>query len=55
MAAGGPPANLPRLLAPQARRVFFAWTLIGGVNDGEDHARRLALLRGMNAHEPHSA
>lgn len=32
-------------------RVFFAWTLIGGVNDSEDHARRLAeLLRGMNAH-----
>jgi 23S rRNA (adenine2503-C2)-methyltransferase len=32
-------------------RVFFAWTLIGGVNDSEDHARRLAeLLRGMDAH-----
>lgn len=32
-------------------RVFFAWTLIGGVNDSEDHARRLAaLLSGMDAH-----
>ena len=32
-------------------RVFFAWTLIGGVNDSDDHAQRLAeLLRGMNAH-----
>ena len=33
------------------RRVFFAWTLIGGVNDGLDRARRLAeLLRGLDAH-----
>lgn len=32
-------------------RVFFAWTLIGGVNDSKDHARRLAaLLHGMDAH-----
>ena len=32
-------------------RVFFAWTLIGGVNDTPDHAHRLAhLLRGMDAH-----
>jgi 23S rRNA (adenine2503-C2)-methyltransferase len=32
-------------------RVFFAWTLIGGVNDSDDHARRLGeLLRGMDAH-----
>jgi 23S rRNA (adenine2503-C2)-methyltransferase len=32
-------------------RVFFAWTLIGGVNDSDDHARRLAdLLQGMDAH-----
>jgi len=32
-------------------RVFFAWTLIGGVNDSDDHAQRLAeLLKGMNAH-----
>jgi 23S rRNA (adenine2503-C2)-methyltransferase len=32
-------------------RVFFAWTLIGGVNDSADHARRLAeLLKGMDAH-----
>ena len=32
-------------------RVFFAWTLIGGVNDSADHAYRLAdLLKGMDAH-----
>ena len=32
-------------------RVFFAWTLIRGVNDSDDHARRLAeLLQGMDAH-----
>lgn len=32
-------------------RVFFAWTLIGGVNDSADHAHRLAaLLEGMDAH-----
>ncbi|MDQ8206642.1 23S rRNA (adenine(2503)-C(2))-methyltransferase RlmN [Coraliomargarita algicola] len=32
-------------------RVFFAWTLIGGVNDTADHARRLAeLLKGIDAH-----
>lgn len=32
-------------------RVFFAWTLIGDVNDSADHAYRLAdLLRGMDAH-----
>ncbi|HAV12012.1 MAG TPA: 23S rRNA (adenine(2503)-C(2))-methyltransferase RlmN [Opitutae bacterium] len=32
-------------------RVFFAWTLIRGVNDSDDHARRLAeLLKGMDAH-----
>ncbi|NBB78119.1 MAG: 23S rRNA (adenine(2503)-C(2))-methyltransferase RlmN [Verrucomicrobia bacterium] len=32
-------------------RVFFAWTLIGGVNDSADHAHRLAaLLTGMDAH-----
>lgn len=32
-------------------RVFFAWTLIGGVNDSEDQAYQLAdLLRGMDAH-----
>jgi len=31
-------------------RVFFAWTLIAGVNDSNDHAQRLAaLLKGMNA------
>jgi 23S rRNA (adenine2503-C2)-methyltransferase len=31
--------------------VFFAWTLIGGVNDSDDHAQRLAeLLKGMDAH-----
>lgn len=32
-------------------RVFFAWTLIGGVNDSREHAQRLAgLLQGMDAH-----
>ena len=32
-------------------RVFFAWTLIGGVNDSTDHAFRLAeLLNGIDAH-----
>lgn len=32
-------------------RVFFAWTLIGGVNDSMDHAQRLAeMLKGMDAH-----
>ena len=32
-------------------RVFFAWTLIRGVNDSNTHARELAkLLKGMNAH-----
>ena len=32
-------------------RVFFVWTLIGGVNDSKDHAFRLAeLLKGINAH-----
>ena len=32
-------------------RVFFAWTLIGGVNDSKDHAFRLAeLLKGIDAH-----
>ncbi|MGC6506534.1 MAG: 23S rRNA (adenine(2503)-C(2))-methyltransferase RlmN [Coraliomargaritaceae bacterium] len=32
-------------------KVFFAWTLIAGRNDSDDHAQRLAeLLRGMNAH-----
>lgn len=32
-------------------RVFFAWTLIGGVNDSADQAHRLAaLLKGMDAH-----
>jgi 23S rRNA (adenine2503-C2)-methyltransferase len=31
--------------------VFFAWTLIGGVNDSDDHAQRLAaILQGMDAH-----
>jgi len=32
-------------------RVFFAWTLIRGANDSDEHAHRLAeLLQGMNAH-----
>lgn len=33
------------------RKIFFAWTLIAGVNDTSEHARRVAtLLQGMNAH-----
>lgn len=33
------------------RRIFFAWTLIAGVNDTREHAERLAtLLRGQQAH-----
>jgi|JI6StandDraft_1071083.scaffolds.fasta_scaffold00988_3 23S rRNA (adenine2503-C2)-methyltransferase len=33
------------------RRIFFAWTLIAGVNDTPDHARRVAaLLQGIDAH-----
>ena len=37
-------------------RVFFAWTLIGGVNDSLEQANKLAgLLMGMDAHEPHPA
>lgn len=33
------------------RKIFFAWTLIAGVNDTPDHARRVAgLLQGLNAH-----
>ena len=33
------------------QRIFFAWTLIEGVNDSTAHARRLAeLLRGLDAH-----
>lgn len=33
------------------RRVFFSWTLIAGVNDTVEHARRLAaLLQGLDAH-----
>lgn len=32
-------------------KIFFAWTLISGVNDDPDHALRLAeLLKGLNAH-----
>jgi 23S rRNA (adenine2503-C2)-methyltransferase len=37
--------------AVKRARVFFAWTLIGGVNDSADHAHRLAgILKGMDAH-----
>lgn len=37
--------------AVKGQRVFFAWTLIGGVNDDPGQARRLAeLLRGMDVH-----
>lgn len=33
------------------RKIFFAWTLIAGVNDTPAHARRVAaLLQGLNAH-----
>ncbi|MBV6501328.1 MAG: putative dual-specificity RNA methyltransferase RlmN [Prosthecobacter sp.] len=33
------------------RKIFFAWTLIAGVNDTAAHAHRVAgLLRGLNAH-----
>lgn len=33
------------------RKIFFAWTLIAGVNDTPAHARRLAaLLHGLSAH-----
>lgn len=33
------------------RKIFFAWTLIEGVNDTPGHARRVAaLLQGLNAH-----
>ena len=33
------------------RRIFFAWTLIAGVNDTPEHARRVAaLLQGLDAH-----
>ena len=33
------------------RRIFFAWTLIRGVNDTPEHAQRVAeLLRGLDAH-----
>lgn len=33
------------------RKIFFAWTLIAGVNDTPEHARRLAaLLQGIKAH-----
>jgi 23S rRNA (adenine2503-C2)-methyltransferase len=37
--------------AVKRARVFFAWTLIGGVNDSCEHAHKLAaLLQGMDAH-----
>ncbi|HAL73130.1 MAG TPA: 23S rRNA (adenine(2503)-C(2))-methyltransferase RlmN [Verrucomicrobiales bacterium] len=33
------------------RRIFFAWTLIAGVNDTPEHAHRVAtLLAGLDAH-----
>lgn len=33
------------------RKIFFAWTLIAGVNDTPAHAQRVAaLLQGLNAH-----
>jgi 23S rRNA (adenine2503-C2)-methyltransferase len=37
--------------ARTGRRIFFAWTLIAGVNDTPEHARRVAaLLHGLDAH-----
>ncbi len=37
--------------ATTGRRIFFEWTLVAGVNDSPDTARRLtALLRGIDAH-----
>lgn len=37
--------------AQTGRRIFFAWTLIEGVNDTPEHARRIAeLLHGLDAH-----
>ena len=37
--------------AQTGRRIFFEWTLVAGVNDSPDTARRLAaLLRGIDAH-----
>ncbi|HYE79758.1 MAG TPA: 23S rRNA (adenine(2503)-C2)-methyltransferase, partial [bacterium] len=37
--------------AQTGRRIFFAWTLIAGVNDTPAHARRVAaLLQGIDAH-----
>ncbi len=40
-----------RYQAETGRRIFFAWTLIDGVNDTPDHASRLAgLLTGLDAH-----
>lgn len=37
--------------ARTGRRIFFAWTLIAGVNDSPEHARRVAaLLHGLDAH-----
>jgi len=37
--------------AQTGRRIFFAWTLIEGVNDTPEHARLIAeLLHGLDAH-----
>jgi len=37
--------------AQTGRRIFFAWTLIDGVNDTPEHAKRIAeLLHGLDAH-----
>ncbi|MEZ5387075.1 MAG: 23S rRNA (adenine(2503)-C(2))-methyltransferase RlmN, partial [Prosthecobacter sp.] len=37
--------------AQTGRRIFFAWTLINGVNDTPEHAKRIAeLLQGLDAH-----
>ncbi len=37
--------------AQTGRRIFFAWTLIAGVNDTPEHAQKIAaLLHGLDAH-----
>lgn len=44
-------ATCRRYCETTGRRIFFEWTLIAGVNDSEETARRLArLLEGIDAH-----
>jgi 23S rRNA (adenine2503-C2)-methyltransferase len=48
--AGGPPPGCSAPLLSRRRPVFFEYTLVAGVNDGVEDARRLApLLRGIPA------